>query len=73
MHDSKEIENIQGLFVLTVSYVDITTTRLKSINILLKGHRLFICCLYYLSVHCHFKCFYKQYHGDVTEITSRLV
>ena len=43
VHNSKEIVNIQGLFVLTVG--------------LQKEYILFIDCLYYLSVHCYSCCF----------------
>ena len=51
VHNSKEIVNIQGLFVLTVG--------------LQKEYILFIDCLYYLSVHCYSCCFYIQYHGGI--------
>ena len=66
-HNLKEIVNVQVLFVLTVGYINMTK---ESIAILLKEHILFTGCLYYLSVHCHSLCFYIQYHGGVTEITS---
>ena len=66
-HSSKEVVNIQGLFVLTVGYVDMTT---YPPTILLKEYVLFIGCLYYLSVHCHSCCLYIQHHGGIREITS---
>ena len=65
MRNSKEIVNLQGVFVLTISKVSIT--------ILLKGNFLFKGCLYYLSVHFHSCCFYIQYHGGIREITSMTV
>ena len=53
MHNSKEIVNIQGLFVLTVDYVDMTAPPLTKYTILMKEHILSIGCLNYLAVHCH--------------------
>ena len=71
MHNSKGIVNFQGLFVLTVGYVDIKTyIHKQSIIILLKEHILFVGCLYYVLVHFHSCCFYIQYHGGIREITS---
>ena len=67
VHNLKEIVNIQGLFVLTVGYVDMTT---YPPTVLLKEYVLFIGCLYYLSVHCHSCCLYIQHHGGIREITS---
>ena len=56
--DSKEIVNLQGLFVLTIINVDIKTyIHQQSIIILLKEYILFIGCLYYFSVQfnsCYF-------------------
>ena len=73
VHNSKEIVNMQGLFVLTVGYVDMNTFPLISNTILLKKYILFIVCLYCLSVHFHSCCFYIQYHGGIREINSMLV
>ena len=71
MHNSKEIVNLQGFFVLTVGYVDIKTyIHKQSITILLKEYILFIGCLNYLSVHFHSCCFNIQYHGGRGEISS---
>ena len=67
VHSSKDIVNKQGLFVLTVGYVDMT---IYPPTMLLKEYILFIDCLYYLSVDCHSCCLYIQHHGGITEITS---
>ena len=32
------------------------------------GRANFICCLYYLSVHCHSCCFYIQYHRGIERL-----
>ena len=67
----KKNVNLQGLFVLTVGYVDIKTyIHEQSITILLKEYILFMFCLYYSSVHFHSFCFYIQYPGGIREITS---
>ena len=71
VHNSKEIVNLQGLFVLTVGYKDIKTDiHLQSITILLKRYIFFIGCLYYLSLHFHSCCFYIQSPGGIRMITS---
>ena len=67
---SKEIVNIQGLFVLTVGYVDMTTYLPTKYYYIIEEYILFIGYLYYLSVHCHSCCFYIQHHGSIREITS---
>ena len=70
MHNSKKIVNLQGLFVLTPSHVDIKTyISYQSNTMLLKGYVLFIGCLYYLLVHFHSCCFYIQCHGGIRETT----
>ena len=61
LHNSKEIVNLQGLFVSTVSYY-------ISITILLKGYILFIGSLYYLSIHFYSCCFYIRYPGEITSM-----
>ena len=63
MHNSKEIVNIQGLFVLTVGYVQITTYPLTKCYYIIETvyfiYRLLI--LFTLS----FLLFYIQYHGGI--------
>ena len=62
---------MQGLFVLTVGYVDVKTyIHYQSVTILLKECILFIDCLYYLLVRFHSYCLYLQYQGSIREITS---
>ena len=75
MHNSQGIVNLQGLFVLSVGYVDVRTYPLIKYSMLLKEHILFIRFLYllYLSVHFHSYYFYMQYHGTITEITFMTV
>ena len=70
MHNLKEIVNLQGLFVLTIGYVDMTTYPLTKYYFTVKEYLLFVGCLYYLSAHFHSYCFYIQYHGGIREITS---
>ena len=70
VHNSKEIVNLQDLFVLTVSYIVIKTyIHQQCITILLKGYILFMGCLYYLSIYFH-SSYCIQYDGGITEITS---
>ena len=66
VHNLKEIVNIQGLFVATVGYVDVTTYSLTNYHYII----LFTVCLYYSSVHCHSCCFYIQYYGGIRDIIS---
>ena len=69
-HNSKEIVNIQGLFVLTVGYVDVTTYPLTKYYYIIERVYFFIRYLYYLSVRCQSCCFYIQYYGGIRDITS---
>ena len=71
VHNSEEIVNIQGLFALTVGYLRYCYISTNKVSlILLKEYTLFICCLYYLSVHFHSCCFYIKYHGGIRDTTS---
>ena len=72
MHNSKKIVNRQGLFVLTVGYVGMATHPLTKYYYIIKM-AYFICkflCFYQLSVHFHSYCFYMQYYGAISWITS---
>ena len=74
MHSSKEIVNIQGLFVLTAGYVDMTTHPITQISpwyyYIIENvyyiYRLFILFISTLSSLLLF----LYYHGGIREITS---
>ena len=67
MHNSKEILNVNGLFVWKVGYVDMTTNPLTNITILLKEYTLlFILFISTFSV----VLFLYTYHGGKREISS---
>ena len=73
MHNSKKIVNLQGLFVLTVVYVDMTTHPVRKYCHVIKRASFidkFFYIFYYSSVHFSSCCFCMQYHGAIREITS---
>ena len=78
MHNSKEIVNLQGWFVLTVGYIDMTTyPQVKYCHIIERVYfiyKLFMFYVYirsiYLSADFQSSYFYIQYHGSISEITS---
>ena len=57
-----------NLFVLTVGYVNMTTYPLTKYYYIIDRVYFIYRLSYYLSVHCHFCCFYIQYHGRIREI-----
>ena len=60
--------NIQGLFILTIGYVNMTTYPLTKNYYIIERVYFIIGCLYYLSVHCHSSWFFytvlKRYKRD---------
>ena len=58
VHNSKEIVNMRGLFVLTVGYVDMTTYPVTKYCYIIERVYFIIRYLYYLWEHCHSCCFY---------------
>ena len=71
MHNSKEIVNLQDMFVLTVGYIDMTKYLLtKYCYVIERVSVIFIGCLYYLLVHFQTCCFYIQYHRGTREINA---
>ena len=70
MHNSQEIVDIQGFFVLTVGYVDVITYPLTKYYYIIEGiyfiYMLFILFVTTLS----FLLFLYTVHGGIKEITS---
>ena len=70
MHNSKEIVNVQGLFLLTVGHVDMITYPVtKYYYIIERVYFIYWLFILFISKY-HSCCFYIQHHGVIREMTS---